>query len=69
MSELTQSSHMRYCCTCELWGGSRQPANSFMHSVKYDSATKGPCFGPWKGATRNPGNGTCSGWKKWSILK
>lgn len=57
------------CCTCALWGGSRQ-ADFSRRYVKFDdSEKKGQCIGGAYDRSSREAMNTCSAWRKWNALK
>jgi hypothetical protein len=63
----THSETWKCCSTCEFWCGPRKP-DSFLSSVQVANGAKGVCAGQWKGSTKEEG-ASCSGWKRWGVLK
>ena len=64
--------HFKYCATCAYWVGYRTTDNFGNYAEVLDERSKGKCMAPydsgWRLQQRDPSS-TCSGYKKWEVLR
>ena len=68
----TISSFNKFCATCAYWTGPRTVENMGIFVETQDDNAKGKCMAPfgtgWRLQDRTPLS-TCSGYKKWEVLR